>query len=162
MFQVPIQLCDNSKPCTSNKGQARIDSIIKASKVYRDDLHVELEQQIEVDENLIIYFHMNCVSRYTSLTNTTRHTLDHSVNDPPANKFCRSQTSYDFFSWCLYCGDKCDLFKDPKHPDRWRAAFICLSTMSEHDKTPYNEYILAKCASREDAWAVEVHGRVVG
>ena len=38
--------CDNSKPCTSNKGQARIDYIFKASKVYRDDLHVELEQQI--------------------------------------------------------------------------------------------------------------------
>ena len=34
--------------------------------------------------------------------------------------------------------------------------------MSEKDKTPYNEYILAKCASREDAWADEVRGRVVG
>ena len=75
--------CNNSKPCTFNKGQARIDSIIQVSKVYRDDLHVELEHQIEEDENLTVYFHRNCVSRYTSSTNTVRHTLDHSVNDPP-------------------------------------------------------------------------------
>ena len=71
--------------------------------------HVEVEQQIEEDENSTVYFHRNCVSRYTSLTNTARHTLDHSVNDPPAKKFRRSQTSFDFFSQCLYCGDKCDL-----------------------------------------------------
>ena len=79
--------CDNSKPCTSNKGQAQIDSIIKACKVYRDDLHVELEKQIEEDESLTVYFHRNCVSRYISSTNTARHTLeglDHSVIDPPA------------------------------------------------------------------------------
>ena len=44
----------------------------------------------------------------------------------------------------------------------WRAAFICRSTVSDHDKTPYNEYILLKCASRKDAWADEVRGRVVG
>ena len=74
--------------------------------MYRDHLHVELEQQIEEDENLTVYFHMNCVSRYTSSTNTDIHTLDHSVNDPPAKKFRRSQTPFDFFSQCLYCGDK--------------------------------------------------------
>ena len=68
--------CDNSKPCMFNKGQARIDSIIQVSKVYRDDLHVELEHQIEEDENLTVYFHRNCVSRYTSSTNTVRHTVD--------------------------------------------------------------------------------------
>ena len=65
-----VSECDNSKPCTSNKGQARIDSIIKASKVYRDDLYVELEQQIEEDENLTVYIHRNYVSWYTSSTNT--------------------------------------------------------------------------------------------
>ena len=127
--------CDNSKPCTSNKGQARIYSITKASKVYRDDLHVELEHQIEEDENVTVYFHMNCVLQYTSSTNTARHTLDHSVNDPPAKKFSRSHI-FDFFSQCLYCGDKCDLSKDPKHPDRWRAAFICRSQCRSKTRHP--------------------------
>ena len=50
--------CDNSKPCSSNKGRARIHSIVKASKIYRDDLHVELEKQVEEDENLTVYFQL--------------------------------------------------------------------------------------------------------
>ena len=89
--------CDNSKPCSSNKGHARIDSIIKASKVYRDDLHVELEQKVEEDETLTVYFHRNCVSRYTSSSNMVRHTRDRSVNDHQAKKLRRSHTSFDFF-----------------------------------------------------------------
>ena len=49
-----------------------------------------------------VYFPRNCVSRYTSSTNTARHTLDHSVNDPPAKKFRRSQTSFTFsLSACI-------------------------------------------------------------
>ena len=117
--------CDNSKPCSSNKGRARIDSIVKASNIYRDDLHVELEQQVEEDENLTVYFHRNCVSRYTSSSNTAKHTREHSnANDPPVKKARRSQSSFDF-SQCLYYGERCDLSKDPNNPNRWRPAFIC-------------------------------------
>ena len=155
--------CDNSKPCSSNKGRARIDSIVKASKIYRDDLHVELEQQVEEDENLTVYFHRNCVSRYTSSSKTAKHTREHSnVNDHPVKKARRSQSSFDFFSQCLYCGERCDLSKDPKNPNRWRPAFICRSTVSDQDQIPYKQYIIEKCASRDDAWAEEVRSRVVG
>ena len=38
--------CEDSKPCSSNKGRARIDTIINASKVYMDDLDVGLLKQI--------------------------------------------------------------------------------------------------------------------
>ena len=155
--------CDNSKPCSSNKGRARIDSIVKASKIYRDDLHVELEQQVEEDENLTVYYHRNCVSRYTSSSNTAKHTPEHSnVNDPPVKKARRSQSSFDFFSQCLYCGERCDLSKDPNNPNRRRPAFICRSTVSDQDQTPYKQYIIEKCASRDDAWAEEIRSRVVG
>ena len=86
--------CNNSKPCTSNKGPARIDSIIK---VYRDDLHVGLEQQIEEDENLTVYFHRNCVSRYISSTNIARLRSRNFV-------ILKHHLTF-FLIACLYCGD---------------------------------------------------------
>lgn len=154
--------CDDSKPCSSNKGRARIDSIIKASKIYRDDLHFGLEKQIAGNEHLTIHYHKNCVSRYSSSSNTSRHIKENPVSNPPAKKLRRTTTSFDFLSQCLYCGETCDLLKDPKHPDRWRPAYMCRSTVSEHDRTPYNQFLLEKCAARDDDWADEVRSRVLG
>lgn len=56
---------------------------------------------------------------------------------------------------------KCEISKDTKHPDRWRPAYICRSTVSEHDRTPYNQYVLQMCSEREDGWAEEVRSRVL-
>ena len=153
--------CDESIPCSSSRGRARIDSIIYASKVYKDDLHVELEQKLIDKEHLTVHYHKNCVSRYASSSNTSRYAKDHGVSNPPAaKKLRRSHTSFDFFTQCLYCGEQCDLSKDSKHPDRWRPAYICRSTVSEHDRTPYKQYLLEKCAARDDNWANEVLGAV--
>ena len=77
-------------------------------------------------------------------------------------KLRRSHTSFDLFSNCLYCGETCDICKDPKNPNRWRPAYLCRSTVSEQDKTSYKQYLLEKCASRDDALADEVRSRVVG
>lgn len=155
--------CDDSKRCSSNKGRARIESIINASKLYMDNLHVDLELKLAENEQLTIHYHKNCVSRYTSSSsNTSRYTKEQPVSKPPAKKLRHSHTSFDFLSQCLYCGDLCDLTKDPKHPNRWRPAYLCRSTVSEHDKTPYNQYLLEKCAARDDAWADEVRSRVLG
>ena len=114
--------CDESKHCSSNKGRARIDTIINASKLYMDDLHVGLLKQITDNDNCTIYYHKNCVSRYTSSSNTSKYTKDHPTNVTPANKLRRSHTSFNFFSRCLYCGETCDICKDPKNPNRWRPA----------------------------------------
>ena len=45
---------------------ARIQTIIDASKVYGDVLHVELETKLAENENLKIHYHRKCVSKYTS------------------------------------------------------------------------------------------------
>lgn len=153
--------CNDSQPGQTNKGRARIDSIIKASKIYLDDLHVELEQNLRDNEQLTIHYHKNCVSRYTSSSNTSRYAKELPVSKPPAKKLRRSNSSFDFLSQCLYCGKKCEISKDTKHPDRWRPAYICRSTVSEHDRTPYNQYVLHKCSEREDGWAEEVRSRVL-
>ena len=39
---------------------------------------------------------------------------------------------------------------------------MCRSTVSEQDKTPYKQYLLEKCASRDYVLAEEVRSRVVG
>ena len=154
--------CDDSKPFSSNKGRARIDTIINASKLYMDNLHIGLLKQIADNENCTIYYHRNCVSRYTSSSNTSKYIKDHPTIVTPATKLRRSHTSFDFFSHCLYCGETCEICKDPKNPNRWRPAYLCRSTVSEQDKTPYKQYLLEKCASRDDVLAEEVRSRVVG
>ena len=151
--------CDYSKPCSSNKGRARIYTIINASKLYMHDLHVGLLKQIVDNENCTIYYHKNCVLRYTSSSNTSKYTKDHPTNVTPAKKLHRSHKSFDFFCHCLYCGETCDICKDPK---RWRPAYLCRSNVSEQDKTPYKQYLLGKCASRDDVLAEEVRSCVVG
>ena len=32
---------------------------------------------------------------------------------------------FHFFNIVSFCGGKCDIVKDPKHPDRWRPAYVC-------------------------------------
>ncbi len=51
--------------------------------------------------------------------------------------------------------------KDKKNPRRWVEAYLCRSTVSKHDQTPYKRYVLDKCRERNDEWASEVE-RVLG
>ena len=67
---------------------------------------------------------------------------------------------FDFKRHCLYCGNACELNKDPNNPQRWRPAFLCHSTLTEHGDRPYKEYLLDKCHSRNDHWANEVQTRI--
>ncbi len=52
--------------------------------------------------------------------------------------------------------------KDPKHPGRWRLAFLCHSTYSEHDKKPYKDFVLDRCRVRNDEWASQVRLQLEG
>ena len=90
--------CDDSKPCSSNKVRARIDTIINASKLYMDDLHVGLLKQIADNENCAIYYHKNCVSPYTSSSNTSKYTKDHPTNVTRATKKLRRSHTHSISS----------------------------------------------------------------
>ena len=35
------------------------------------------------------------------------------------------QQFLSFLQYCLFCGGKCDIVKDSKHPDIWCSAYIC-------------------------------------
>lgn len=153
--------CEDRKPCSQNVGSARIHTIVKASKAYRDGLHETLEKQLAENENLTINYHKNCVSRYTSRTNVAKYETDEYAA-PPTKKLRHYHSPYDFRQHCLYCGEACDLSKDPRHPDRWRPAYLCRSTHSEHDQKPYKQFLLEKCDARNDSWANEIRVRIQG
>lgn len=53
-------------------GQDRIRSIISASKERQDDLYADLERRLELDNQLTIMCHKDCVSTYTSKTHIQR------------------------------------------------------------------------------------------
>lgn len=153
--------CNDASPCSQNSGKSRIQTIINASMVYGDSLHINLEKQIAEKEDLKIYYHKNCVSRYTSKSNLAKY--QRATSDaPPPKKLCHLSSTFDFKQHCLYCGESCDLNKDPKHSGSRRHAYICRSTVSEHNKTPYKEYLLEKCKIRGDSWADEVQCRIEG
>lgn len=145
--------------CSKNRDRTRIDTIIYASKLYKDNLHEILEPQLAANPNLTIHYHKNCVSRYTSTSNYPKQV---DSNKPPKKKLRKSHTAFDFLEQCLYCGEKCDLSKDTKHPDRWREAYKCRSTVSANDHRPYKQYILDICQERDDEWSNIVRIRVEG
>ena len=61
------------KPCreeqarkpVSDVGFRRIQSIIEASKLREDGIHINLEKELEANSKLTIKCHRNCVSTYT-------------------------------------------------------------------------------------------------
>ena len=158
--------CDDTLPCSQNKGPRRIHSIIAASKLYKDYLHVSLEEQLSFDEKCTVCFHRNCVSQYMSTTNTkyAKHSTKTLSEDSYRSPKClrKSAPSFDFLSHCLYCGEAYVLKNDPKNPGRWRPSYLCHPTESKiNDKLKqYKESILNRCEERDDEWAHDVRRRI--
>jgi hypothetical protein len=156
--------CDDRQPCSKSAGSSRIISIIQASQTYKDSLFTELETQFSTDPDLSVFYHKNCVSRYTSKTNLAKYLKADTDEEagPSTKRLRRSSSVFDFMHHCLYCGQLCELNKNERHPERWRPAYLCRSTHSEHSGEPYKVYLLDKCDSRADSWANDVRHRVQG
>ena len=151
----------NPGDCSQNKDNARINSIINASKLYSDDLHNTLQRQLDDNPSLKVWYHMNCVSKYESPRTLSR--IQHRVLPRQTQrKLRRSHSSFHFQTHCLYCGEECDLQKDRKNPTRWRYAYQCRSAVSSTDSRPYKEFILGICSERKDEWGDEVRVRIEG
>ncbi len=145
-----------------NKDSGRVKTIIEASKKYGDGLCQSLEDKLREDQNVKINYHKNCVSRYTSKTNIKCNLPDQTETTPSPKKLRTFYSEFDFRLHCFYCGTECKIDKDPKHPDRWRQAYLCRSTWSESTKKPYKEFLLEKCNALRDGWGKEVRIRLEG
>uniref|UniRef100_UPI00358F791D uncharacterized protein isoform X1 n=1 Tax=Myxine glutinosa TaxID=7769 RepID=UPI00358F791D len=163
------EACDSKSPCVTNSGPARIQSIIQAGRIYKDNLWQGLDSQLAANPSLSIQYHKNCVSKYTSKSNlatilrrASTSTENTTETVPAAKRLCCSSAPFDFLQHCLYCADICNVTKDEKHPERWRPACMCRSTHSDQRDKPYKLYLIEKCDTRGDKWGEDVKHRVQG
>ena len=156
---------DNSALLTGT--QARIESIIVASRVRGDGFHEQLEASLhDRSSTHSVYVHKNCVSTYTSKTHIQRYVSKHSQQttpeEPQRKKIKRSDiTTFDFRRHCLFCGEECKTEVEPRHPYRWRRVVQCRTANRGEDKT-FKQGILDVCDQRNDEQAHQVRLRVQG
>ena len=62
--------CEKGSEKLTTAGKVRIETIIKCSRTYEDDIHVGLETKLEQDPSPTIQCHRDCVSKYTSQQKT--------------------------------------------------------------------------------------------
>ena len=111
--------------------------------------------------------HTNCIKTYCSKEHIQRfvakrqHEHEQTLPVESAKKRLRGKDSFNFLVNCLFCGEKCLLERDKKHPDRWREAYLC-RTADRQGKTTFKQSILAKASERDDEWARDVIIRVNG
>ena len=148
-------------------GPPRIASIIKYSKQYGDEIHIELEKDLKENAELTLKCHRNCVSTYTSNQHLKRHKCKVLSSDcNPSFRQCKRQRRslepvFCFQEHCLFCGEECSVEKDKRHPDRWRRAALC-RTASRPGQKSFKESILDVCTRRSDDAAQKVRSRVEG
>ena len=96
--------CKPQEKLCHSKGPSRIQSIIAASKTYRDDLHLRLEREFATGNDISLSYHKNCVSRYTSKTNLVHHqkaaTDTQGQEQPTKKRLRRSEEQFDFKNHC--------------------------------------------------------------
>jgi len=152
-------------------GNDRILKIIETSKQRQDCVNVELEKQLQNEHNVqTVKYHKSCVSTYTSPLHIGRYLRRIGVeqadsktsSEPPVKRLRRSDVfAFDFKKHCLFCGEPCNIYPDPKTPKRWRKALLCRTSTRPGKKT-FKETILDTCKIRNDEWARNVQTRVNG
>lgn len=153
--------CQDLEKTQSNRGPDRIINIIDASKQYGDGLSDTLNEALANNPELIVSYHKNCVSRYTSKTNIPQKRLADDLQSE-RRKLRKAVEPFNFLTQCLYCGLTCDVKHDPKHPDRWREAYMIRTTETQKNSKGYTQYIRDRCRKLGDKWASEVSCRIVG
>ena len=150
-MDVVKKLCKKGKPDSD-----RIQSIINSSSSYGNHLNAEWQRQLGENPDLVIYYHRTCVSHYVTPWKFIKRTYDSGDCEEPGNTKLvhRSDTpKFEFNNHCLYCRQICNVKKTPKHPHRWRPAYMFRATESEQrDKhlIPIKAMILGNCKVRND------------
>ena len=144
----------------SNVTAKRIENIIKCSKQYEDNIHVDLQTKYNSDKNLVAKAHRSCVDKYChphEVKKAQKHKQaeGEGTSEIPKKRSRRSETpQFCFQQHCFYCGEICMVDKDFKNPTRWRPAFVCRQTdRTEGNFKSLKQEILEKCEERNDNWA---------
>ena len=102
--------------------QTSAERIMRASKQYGEGLHTELEQQQKIAGSIeSVLVHRKCVDKYChkkTIQNLHEKAQSASAEDlvsKPKRARRSEQLKFLFLQHCLFCGEKCDVVKDPKH-----------------------------------------------
>ncbi len=114
-----FKLCgdDQSTKSVSEVSTRRIKSIIEASKLREDNIHISLEQELTANNKFSIMCQRDCVFTYTSKCHIKRYLKrrhkEGDVESPvPTKRCCRSNSKkFSFQEQCLFCGDLCIIRK---------------------------------------------------
>ena len=145
---------------SQNRDKKRIESIIDASKKREDTLHEKLTPLINSDPDLKVKFHRSCIDKYCSTKTVGK------VQPPEKRRRRSDEPKLDLKAQCIYCGAKCDVERDPKHPNRWRQSHLILKThyycKVREKNIEYKKYLEEKCYQRNDEWGDQVLLRLAG
>lgn len=86
--------CDCGDEDLRSAGSARINTIIKCSKQYGDDLHVVLQEKLDLNSDLIIKCHRNCVSTYVSQQQVNRHLKRQGITPKKSESIPKKTTTF--------------------------------------------------------------------
>ena len=94
-------------------GPQGVQTIIKCSRKYDDNLYHELETNIENDSEFSIFTHRSCASTYTSQTHINRFLKrkGDATDCTVASPMKRLTPKFNFQTHCLFCGELCTLKK---------------------------------------------------
>ena len=135
----------------------RIDSLRLASNERGDGL-----TQMLPENPTQFTCHRNCISTYCSKHHikrfVKRRMLDSETDTSTGKKRMRSDSSFEFRQSCVFCGEKCELERNYRHPKRWREAYLFRTLVQ--GKTTSKEYITKRADERNDDWGREVKCRI--
>ena len=151
----------------SKASVARIQSIIEFSKEYKDNIHVTLEEELKKNQEFTLKYHRSCVLSYTSKHHLNRHKKRESssniVSSKPPKRLRRSEvTAFSLRDNCLFCGERCEIERDKKQPNRWRRAVLCRTADAIPGLKSFKQRILDVCERRNDNIANQVRLHVEG
>ena len=144
--------------------QTSAERIVKASKEYGDDLHFQLEniQSVPVHRKCIDrYCHKKTIKRARSLREKAGSPSAEDLVCKPKRARRSEQPNFSFLQNCLFCGELCVTMKDPKHPGRWRPAYVCREGERFGNKG-LKEAILETCDKRKDIQSEQIRVRMAG
>ena len=144
--------------------QTSAERIVKASKEYGDDLHFQLEniQSVPVHRKCIDrYCHKKTIKRARSLREKAGSPSAEDLVCKPKRARRSEQPNFSFLQNCLFCGELCVTMKDPKHPGRWRPAYVCREGERFGNKG-LKEAILETCDKRKDIQSEQIKVRMAG
>ena len=159
IFKSVLGKCPAKQKLSQSKPDgAGLGNIIQASVHYGDNLHEYLQEQLDLNEHLQVFYHQHCISTYLACAPSGSKSLP--VDQAPIKRMRRSDVpTFNFREHCIYCGECCMIEKDRKNPNRWVPAFLVKGVATnELDDSGHpfrvKDKILQECQARGDQWAV--------